>query len=89
MELLNIYAQLGKRIVHLRKLKKLSSLDLAFEAEINKNYLSDLENGRRNPSLKILRKICIALEIDLSTLFEGIRDYSLKSDEDKIPSIKP
>ena len=59
----------------------MSILDLALEADINRNYLSDLENGRRNPTLKILRKIAIALEIDLSTLFLGIRDYYLPSDK--------
>ncbi len=88
METPNIYKQLGQRIVYLRKQKKMSSLDLALEAEINKNYLSDLENGRRNPSLKILRKIAIALQISLSDLFEGIRDYSLLEDRLKISSIK-
>lgn len=76
----DIYYQLGKRIVYLRKQKNLSSLELAIESGINKNYLNDLENGRRNPSLKILRKIAIALEIDLSELLIGIRDYSLPSD---------
>ena len=69
------------RIRFLRSEKKMSILDLALEADINRNYLSDLENGRRNPTLKVLRKIAIALEIDLSTLFLGIRDYYLPSDK--------
>ena len=69
---MNVFAQLGKRIVYLRKQKGLSQEDLALEAGINKNYLSDLERGRRNPSLLIIEKIAIALEIDLETLFKGI-----------------
>lgn len=77
---IDIYHQLGKRIVYLRKQKKMSCFDLALEADINKNYLNDLENGRRNPTLKILRKIAIALEIDLSELLSGIRDYTLPND---------
>lgn len=77
---IDIYHQLGKRIVYLRTKKKMSSLDLAIIADINRNYLNDVENGRRNPTLKILRKIAIALEIDLSELFVGIRDYSLPGD---------
>lgn len=81
---IDIYYQLGKRIVYLRKKKKMYCLDLALAADMNRNYLNDLENGRRNPTLKVLRKIAIALEIDLSELFIGIRDYSLPSD-----SIKP
>ena len=72
---IDIYYQLGKRIIYLRKKRKMSSLDLAVAADINRNYLSDLERGQRNPTLKILRKIAIALNIDLSDLFAGISDY--------------
>ncbi len=64
--------QLGMRIRFLRKEKKLSQEDLALEANINKNYLSDLENGRRNPSFEILEKLAVALGISLSDLFKGI-----------------
>jgi len=72
---IDIYHQLGKRIVYLRKKRKLSSLELASIAEVNRNYLSDLERGQRNPTLKVLRKIAIALNVDLSDLFAGISDY--------------
>lgn len=64
--------QLGMRIRYLRGLKNMSQEDLALEANVNKNYLSDLENGRRNPSLEILEKIAIALHISLSELFRGV-----------------
>ncbi|MCR4911121.1 MAG: helix-turn-helix domain-containing protein [Bacilli bacterium] len=65
--------QLGKRIAYLRKLKKMSQLDLSLESNVNKNYISDLEKGRRNPSVMVLNRIAEALEIDLSTLFKGIQ----------------
>ena len=64
--------QLGMRIRYLRKEKGWSQEDLALEADVNKNYICDLENGRRNPSLKILEKIAITLQITLSELFKGI-----------------
>ena len=63
---MTIYEQLGMRIAYLRKQKKMSQLALSIEAEINKNYLSDLEKGRRNPTLLILNKIANALDCDLS-----------------------
>ena len=63
------------RIRYLRKLKGMSQLDLALESNINKNYISDLERGSRNPSLLILERICKAFEIDLSTLFKGIQSF--------------
>ncbi len=81
---IDIYHQLGKRIVYLRNKKGMSCLDLVLEAGINRNYLNDLENGRRNPTLKILRQISIALEVDLSELFIGIRDYILPTDNLKV-----
>ena len=60
------------RIKFLRKNKNWSQEDLALESGINKNYVCDLENGRRNPSLKVLEKICVAFNITLEELFKGI-----------------
>ena len=70
---MNILIQLGMRIRYLRKQKKMSQLDLALESDINRNYISDLEKGRRNPTILILNKIAIALNTDLSNLFKGIQ----------------
>lgn len=64
--------QLGMRIKFLRNERGWSQEDLALEANINKNYLSDLENGRRNPSLDILERIANAFGMSLSELFKGI-----------------
>lgn len=70
---MNVQTQLGMRIRFLRKERKMSQLDLALESNINKNYISDLEKGRRNPTLVILNKISVALKIDLATLMKGIQ----------------
>lgn len=72
---MTIEKQLGMRIRYLRLKKKMSQEDLALEAEINKNYLSDLERGMRNPTLKVMEKICKALDIDLCTLLKGIETF--------------
>jgi transcriptional regulator with XRE-family HTH domain len=64
---------LGKRIEHLRKQKGWSQLDLSLESDVNKNYICDLEKGRRNPSLEILERIAIALNISLEELFKGVQ----------------
>ena len=70
---MNILIQLGKRIAYLRRMKRMSQLDLSLESNVNKNYISDLEKGRRNPSVMVLNRIAEALEIDLATLFKGIQ----------------
>lgn len=72
---MNILTQLGMRIRYLRKQKGMSQLDLSLEAGVNKNYISDLERGSRNPSILLLEKICRALEVDLATLFKGIQSF--------------
>ena len=72
---MNVNKELGMRIRYLREQKKMTLEDLSFEADINKNYLSDLERGNRNPTVKVLSKIANALEISLETLFKGIRTY--------------
>lgn len=72
---MNIEKQLGMRIRYLRTQKKWSQEDLALEADINKNYISDLERGMRNPTLKVMEKIAVALKISLEELMKGIQSF--------------
>lgn len=69
---MTINKQLGARIRYLRQQKNWTIENLALEAGINRNYLCDLERGSRNPTINVLNKIVKALDINLSTLFEGI-----------------
>ncbi len=69
---LDVNTQLGMRIRYLRKQKHLSIEDLSLQANINRNYISDLERGKRNPTTKILSKICRVLDCSLEFLFQGI-----------------
>ncbi len=64
--------QLGMRIIFLRKQKGWSQLMLSIESGVNRNYICDLENGRRNPTLDVLERIANAFSISLSELFRGI-----------------
>ncbi|MCD8209390.1 MAG: helix-turn-helix domain-containing protein [Coprobacillus sp.] len=67
---------LGMRIRYLRRERNMSILDLSLEADVNRNYISDLERGKRNPTIEVLFKISNALNITLSNLLSGI-DISL------------
>lgn len=71
---ITINYQLGCRIRYLRQQRGLTIEQLALEADVNRNYLNDLERGTRNPTVKILNRIAVALQIDLSYLFEGIQE---------------
>jgi transcriptional regulator with XRE-family HTH domain len=58
----------GKIIKQLRKQKKLRQNELAKLAGISNTYLSDIEVGRTNPSLKTLISIARVLEVDINIL---------------------
>jgi transcriptional regulator with XRE-family HTH domain len=62
--------QLGKRISQARRQRGMTSERLAYENDLSKGYLSDIENGKRLPSLKTLEKIAKALRVKLKELFD-------------------
>lgn len=64
--------QFGMRVRYLRAQRHLSQEDLAFDSNLSKNYISDVECGRRNVSLKSMEKIAKGLHVDLSTLLLGV-----------------
>lgn len=73
---MSIQEKLGKTIVLLRKEKGLSQESFAYDAGIDRRYMSDIENGKRNISLDILERISQKLGLKISELFaiaEGIK----------------
>jgi len=69
---MNIQVQFGKRIKELRKAKGLSQEALAFNAGLDRSYMTGIENGKRNVSIVNIEKIAIALEVSISDLFKAI-----------------
>lgn len=61
--------KIGQTIRRIRNEKKLSQRQLAELSGISNTYLSDIEIGRTNPSLKTLNKLAEALEKPLATFF--------------------
>lgn len=61
---------IGKNIVALRKRKKLTQEDLCGLAEIDRSYLSEIENGKMNVSIKALAAIAKALGVTPKDLLE-------------------
>ena len=63
-------ATLGGRIRKVRTSKGLSLSELAYMCDFEKASLSRIELGKTNTTVLTLRKICKALDIDISELFE-------------------
>ncbi len=59
---------LGKNIEKHRKAKKLTTVELASMAGVKPQFISQIENGKRSPSIKILQKIAVALDTTTSEL---------------------
>lgn len=60
--------EIGQKIIKLRKQKNLTQEDLAGEAEVDRSYLSEIENGHKNVSVQTLKKIADALGVKMSVL---------------------
>jgi len=60
--------KLGENLRKLRLKKNMSQVDLATALGVDRAYISNIENGRMNPTLSTLEKIAGALEIPMSEL---------------------
>jgi transcriptional regulator with XRE-family HTH domain len=69
---MDIRVTIGKRIKELRLDLKLTQEKLSFKAEVDKTYLNEVENGKRNVSVINLEKIIRALSVSFENFFTGI-----------------
>ncbi len=60
--------RVGKNLKDARRRRGLSQEDLAGQAGLDRTYVSQLERGIGNPSLRILSQLAAALEVQLKDL---------------------
>lgn len=68
---MDLTEKIGERITELRKAKKLSQQKFAYEADIERSFLTHIEKGRKNISVGTLQKITSALQISLKDFFDS------------------
>jgi transcriptional regulator with XRE-family HTH domain len=68
---MDIRKRIGLRIKEYRTNLKLTQEALAFKAEVDKTYLNEVENGKRNVSVINLEKIIYALEVNIREFFNS------------------
>lgn len=66
---MNIKEKIGDKVKIIRLEKDITIEYLANISDVDRNYISDIEKGKRNVSVEILEKIVVALETDLATFF--------------------
>lgn len=66
----DILKNFGSKVRTLRKQRNWSIETLAEESNLHQNYLSDIERGTRNISLKAISKIALGFKISVSELLK-------------------
>ena len=64
------YEKLGLNIVFFRKRERMTQLDLAELADIDRSHISAIELGNVGISMDVIFKICDALKITPKELFD-------------------
>lgn len=69
---MSLQKKLGITLKTLRAEKGVSQEKLALNTGIDRRYMSDIENGRRNVSLEIIEKLAAFFEIKVSEFIQRI-----------------
>lgn len=65
-----ISKKLGQNLKKARAMKKLSQGALARLLEVDKGYISNTENGKKNPTLATIQRFAEALEVSADELLK-------------------
>ena len=67
---MEIRARLARNVRKLREAKGWSQEDYADRAGIHRTYVSDIERGRRNPTITVLEKLAKPFDIGTGRLVD-------------------
>ena len=67
---MDIRARLGQNVRRLREAKGWSQEDYADRAGIHRTYVSDIERGRRNPTIAVVEKLAAPLGVTPGQLID-------------------
>ncbi|MCM1010353.1 MAG: helix-turn-helix domain-containing protein [Fusobacterium sp.] len=60
----------GAKLAYVRKSKKLSQMKLAEIVDMNFNYIGQIERGEANVTIKTMKTLANALDVEVGDLFE-------------------
>ena len=66
----NISQQFGQTVRKIRLKQGLSQGDVARRLNLHRSYISSIERGIRNPSLKVIQKIAKSLDVPIEKLLK-------------------
>jgi transcriptional regulator with XRE-family HTH domain len=63
-------AKLGRNLKKIRIKKDMSQGDIARALEVSRGYISNIENGKLNPTLSTIAKLAKALDVSTDQLLK-------------------
>jgi DNA-binding XRE family transcriptional regulator len=75
---MDVQKRVGINLQRLRRHKRLSQEALAHAADVHQTYLSGVESGKRNPSVRVLERIVTALGVDIEELFRRVKRETIR-----------
>ena len=73
----------GKRLKQLREAKEFSIYRLSKDSDISQGHISDLENGKNQPTIETLKKLRTPMGITLSEFFNEDGEVTVLNDREK------
>lgn len=70
---MDVRARVGLNLQRPRRERGLSQEELAHAANVHQTCVSDLERGKRNPSIVILNQLATALGVDLADVCKPVQ----------------
>jgi len=70
---------LGVAVISARERTGLSQEEVGFRAELDRTYVSGIERGVRNPTIRTLRRLAAALKTRASSLLREAEDRAVRA----------
>jgi transcriptional regulator with XRE-family HTH domain len=68
----DVVERFAERLKQVRSEKKMTQVTLAEKAGIETTYLSDLENAKKEPCLRVIDMLATGLGVTMSELFKRV-----------------
>lgn len=68
----DIRVHLGNRVRALRRERGWKRVELAEMLGLDRSYLSEIETGKKDPSLRVLKRLAGRFQVSLSRLLRGL-----------------
>ena len=74
---------LGDRLKYFREAKGISIYKLSQDTGVSQGHISDLENGKNQPTIDTLKRLIVPLGITLSEFFNEDGEVSVLTEKEK------